>query len=368
MDTTGAHINGSATPNKDYTKEELSVILKFGAQNLFKTDEGAQTQKLDEMDLDDVLTKADAFDTEAAGAGTTSLGGEGFLSSFAEIQDVKNDMDVSWDDIIPVDERTKMDEELAKEEAELGSRKRTATRAPVSYEGMDSEANKKPVPPRKSNAQRSLELKGEFIRDRADVERDLRVLIRGLLKWGDIRNHYDDIVKEARLEGKNRVMIIQTCEDILQQAEQELKRHKDSIKDFQDRGEPVPPALRQKAVLFTYKTVTAINAETLVARFYELKALQEHFKRASTTNYRLPFEQLKPTMNWSVEWTPEDDAHLLVGLYKYGFSSWDRMAQDDSLALKDKMFLEEKKGEKTGIPGSIHLVRRGDYLCKYCQD
>jgi hypothetical protein len=168
MDTTGAHINGNATPkDKDYTKEELSAILKFGAQNLFKTDEGAQTQKLDEMDLDDVLTKADAFDTEAAGAGTTSLGGEGFLSSFAEIQDVKNDMDVSWDEIIPVDERAKMDEELAEEAAvELGSRKRTATR-PVSYEGMDSDAKKLPLP-RKSNAQRALELKGESRRVLAD--------------------------------------------------------------------------------------------------------------------------------------------------------------------------------------------------------
>ena len=166
MDTTGAHINGTDTPkaNKDYTKEELSAILKFGAQTLFKTDEGAQTQKLDEMDLDDVLTKADAFDTEAAGAGTTSLGGEGFLSSFAEIQDVKNDLDVSWDDIIPVEERTKLDEELAQEQAstELGSRKRTAARAPVSYEGMDTDKDKKPAPPRKSGQQKALELRGRF--------------------------------------------------------------------------------------------------------------------------------------------------------------------------------------------------------------
>lgn len=196
------------------------------------------------------------------------------------------------------------------------------------------------------------------------TERDLRVLIRGLLKWGDIRNHYDEIVKEARLEGKNRVMIIQTCEDILLHAEKELKKHKDTIRDYQDRGETVPSNLRQKAVLFTYKTVTAINAETLVSRFYELRALQEHFARNSTDNYRLPFDQLKPTQNWSVEWTPDDDAHLLVGLYKYGFSSWERMAQDETLRLKDKMFLEEKKGEKQNIPGSIHLVRRGDYLCE----
>jgi len=37
MDTTGAHINGTSTPKEksgDFSKEELSAILKFGAQNM----------------------------------------------------------------------------------------------------------------------------------------------------------------------------------------------------------------------------------------------------------------------------------------------------------------------------------------------
>lgn len=185
MDTTGAHINGTSTPKEktgEFSKEELSAILKFGAQNLYKTDENAQSKKLDEMDLDDILTKADAFDTDAAAQpGGTSLGGEGFLSQFAEIQDVKNDMDeVSWDDIIPVDERVKLDEEeskkLAEEEIKATSRKRAAARPPGTYEGMDFEdgeaSGSKPGSPsdkkakaaglpRKSNAQKALELKGE---------------------------------------------------------------------------------------------------------------------------------------------------------------------------------------------------------------
>ncbi len=38
MDTTGAHINGTSTPKEksgDFSKEELSAILKFGAQNMY---------------------------------------------------------------------------------------------------------------------------------------------------------------------------------------------------------------------------------------------------------------------------------------------------------------------------------------------
>lgn len=146
---------------------------------MFQGDEKAQNEKLDAMDLDDILTKADNFDTEAAAAPAgTSSGGEAFLAQFAAIQDVKNDTDdLSWDDIIPVDERVKLDEEESRalQAEELGSRKRAAARAPGAYEGMDeadpelrdskapspSDRKAKVTGPRKSNAQRAIELKGE---------------------------------------------------------------------------------------------------------------------------------------------------------------------------------------------------------------
>jgi len=133
------------------------------------------------MDLDDILTKADAFDTDAtAQPGGASLGGEGFLSQFAVIQDVKNDLnaDLSWDDIIPADERAKLDEDESKSvmAGDLSSRKRAAARPPGTYEGMDFDdgdcnSSKPGSPsekkgkvsgqPRKSNAQKAMELRGE---------------------------------------------------------------------------------------------------------------------------------------------------------------------------------------------------------------
>ncbi|OCF38014.1 chromodomain-helicase-DNA-binding protein 1 [Kwoniella heveanensis BCC8398] len=385
MDTTGAHINGNGAPkekNGDFSKEELSAILKFGAQNMYKTDDSAQNKKLDEMDLDDILTKADAFDTEsAAQPGGTSLGGEGFLAQFAAIQDVKADADdLSWDDIIPVDERAKAEEEekaaAAAEMAAASTRKRAAARPPGTYEGMDYDeaegSSSKPgspgpkktkaqSAPRKTNAQRALELK----------ERDLRVLIRGIQKWGDIRLRYEPIVKEAKLENKNRVVIIQTCEDMVTQAEEAVSAHRAHLRDLQERGEPISSSLRQKAILFSYKTVTALNAETVVARYYELKALVEHFKRVDDlSKYEIPHDSLKPTMNWTVDWTPKDDAHLLIGIWRHGMGSWEAIAQDPELDLQSKIFLEDPKSNKVepgqpkpGIPGPIHLVRRGDYLC-----
>lgn len=380
-DTSGAHINGTSTPkdkNGEFSKEELATILKFGAKSMFQSDEHAQNQKLDAMDLDDILTKADDFDTEAAAApGGTSSGGEAFLAQFAAIQDVKNDADdLSWDDIIPVEERVKLDEEESRalQAEEMGSRKRAAARAPGAYEGMDegdadlagsskaaspSEKKQKVAGPRKSNAQRAIELK----------DRDLRVLIRGLQKWGPIRTRYDTIVEEAKLTAKNRVVIIKTCDEILDQAEEAVQNHKNLLRTMQENGEPISSSLRQKAILFSFRGIQGINAETVVARHYELKALVEHFKRIEDVeHYAIPHDNLKPTMNWSVEWGAQHDSKLLVGIWRYGFGAWDLIKNDPSLDLQDMIFLEDPKSKdpnapKAGIPGPIHLVRRGDYLC-----
>lgn len=146
------------------------------------------------MDLDDILNRAEDHETAATGEGVgASLGGENFLAQFAAVSDVKNDM--SWEDIIPADERAKFeaDEDERRAEESLNNETRKRTHAQVSYEGMDvdqpttASAPKKPKvpgPQRKTASQKAMELK----------ERDVRVLIRSLQRWGDIRQRYEVIV------------------------------------------------------------------------------------------------------------------------------------------------------------------------------
>jgi len=135
-------------------------------------------------------------------------------------------------------------------------------------------------------------------------------------------------VKEARLETKNRVVIIQTCDDIITEAEECVAAHKEYLRSLQERGEPISSSLRQKAILLTFRSVNSINAETVVSRHYELKAVVEHFKRVERPDeYMIPIESLKPTMNWSVDWLARDDAKLLVGIWRHGFGSWEQISQ-----------------------------------------
>ena len=144
------------------------------------------------MDLDEILNRAEDHETMAGGDGT-SLGGEGFLAQFAAVSDVKADM--SWEDIIPLEERQRFEreeEDRRMQELAEQTRDRKRNTAPVSYEGMDveqpapapSKKSKAPGPVRKTAQQKSMELK----------ERDIRVLVRSMQRWGDIRQRYDIIV------------------------------------------------------------------------------------------------------------------------------------------------------------------------------
>lgn len=218
MDTSQAHLSGKTGNGRDVTKpdnlskEELTAVLKYGAQKLYATspfppsavdvlssrfdkDNTQQDKKLDDMDLDDILNRAEDHETITGGDGGASLGGEGFLASVAFVSDIKTEM--SWEDIIPLEDRQKVeleeDQRKAEELAALDTKDRKRSHAPVSYEGMDvdqpvsASASKKPkgpAPTRKSASQKAMELK----------ERDVRVLIRSMQKWGDIRQRYEIIV------------------------------------------------------------------------------------------------------------------------------------------------------------------------------
>ncbi|KAG9094891.1 hypothetical protein FRC06_010361 [Ceratobasidium sp. 370] len=378
LDTTQSHLGPKpASAKSDFSKEELSAILKFGAQNMFKADESQLNKQLDEMDLDDILNHAEAHETVTAGgdAAVSSLGGEAFLANMAAITDVSTDM-LSWDDIIPLEEREKFDEaEAERNEAEAaavaaqGKKRAAAQIQPGAYEGMDAADASTPSGgqkkaktssglPRKTAAQRSMELK----------ERDLRVLVRSLQRWGDIRLRFAEIVKEARLEDKNPGVVINICDEILELCERALAEHREQTRIKASQGQPVGAASKSKAVLVTFRSVANINAETVVSRFHDLRILDEHIGRMDDPyTWMLPVENIRPTLNWSGKWGPEHDAALLIGAWKHGFGNWEKIQDDPQLGLQGKFFLEEgKKGEETGaskpIPNAIHLVRRGDYL------
>lgn len=276
VDTSGLNIGRnkkSSTAKENYSKEELADILKYGASNIFKN-ETSQAQ-LEEMDLDDVLNKAENFETETAPGGT-SLGGDEFLR--IAVQDIKADV-TSWDDIIPVADRELAILEKARAEAAAETERRKAKSLSRPAKGLqdtlgesdddedeeDVKERKKGGPPSgKTKAQRAIELS----------EKDIRLLVRGIQRFGDIRFRYEKVVQDAKLERKNRTVVLQHAEEITKACKAALAAHEQELEARAAAGEEVNRKL-QKAVLVTHNGAAGINAETTLTRSRNLKILND---------------------------------------------------------------------------------------------
>ena len=176
-------------------------------------------------------------------------------------------------------------------------------------------------------------------------------------------------VNEAKLTEKNRGMIQDTADDIIDLCQRAVDEANAEKRARIEAGETLTNAQKSKAVLVTYRGVNNINAETVLSRHQDLQILFKYLDpipEDKLYEWTIPIDNIRPTLNWSGRWGPQEDAMLLVGAYKYGFGNWEAMAKDSRLGLEGKFFLEEgKKGEDAStkpIPNAIHLVRRGDYL------
>ena len=213
----------------------------------------------------------------------------------------------SGEDIIPAEERDKLDEEQKEElkkqtEAELQEQygKRAASKVqPGTYKTGDAPSPPKkaqrdaPLIPKKTTAQRAIELK----------ERDLRNLIRGITRFGDIRVRMDDIVKDSKLEGKNRTILIQTSDDLLNRCKEAVDDHNAELKSRAQAGESITQNDRQKAILISFKSIQGVNSLTTYTRYKELSFLHDVLTGVGNhLSWRIPVDKLKSVVGWACEW------------------------------------------------------------------
>jgi chromodomain-helicase-DNA-binding protein 1 len=175
-------------------------------------------------------------------------------------------------------------------------------------------------------------------------------------------------VEESKLKDKDRGMIKDTVDAIINECQAAVDDNEAQKRARQAAGETLTNAQKSKAVLISFRGVGNINAETVVARDRDLRILYNHLRDLGDDVYewRLPVENIRPTLNWACHWGPQDDSLLLVGAFLHGFGNWEAIQKDARLGLAGKFYLDEgKKGEDAAnrpIPNAIHLVRRGDFL------
>lgn len=162
-------------------------------------------------------------------------------------------------------------------------------------------------------------------------------------------------------------MLLDVADEIIDICSQAVRENEDQKRSRLAAGETLTNAQKSKAVLVTCRGVGNINAETVLSRHRDLQILYSILSELDDAyKWSIPIDNIRPTLNWSGRWGPQDDSMLLVGAFIHGFGNWEAMQKDPKLGLDGKFFLEEgKKGEDAAsrpIPNAIHLVRRGDFL------
>uniref|UniRef100_A0A3B5MFD7 Uncharacterized protein n=1 Tax=Xiphophorus couchianus TaxID=32473 RepID=A0A3B5MFD7_9TELE len=320
MDTTGKtvlHTGSAPSSSAPFSKEELSAILKFGAEELFKEPEGEE-QEPQEMDIDEILKRAETRENDPG----PSTVGEELLSqfkvaNFSMMEDEDIDIDSersqrSWDDIIPEEQRRRMEEEERQKELEEiymlprmrncakqisfnSDRRQSRNRR---YSGSDSDSTSDRKRPKKRGRPRTIPR--ENIKGFTDAE--IRRFVKSYKKFGGPLERLDAIARDAELVDKS---------------EHDLKR--------------------------LAETVHNGCVRTL---------------RENPCGYMIPCHS--KAAHFDIEWGKEDDSSLLIGIYEYGYGSWEMIKMDPDLNLTHKLLPDDPDKK----PQAKQLQARADYLIK----
>ncbi|KAL8744050.1 MAG: hypothetical protein Q9190_003667 [Brigantiaea leucoxantha] len=360
------------------SSDDISRILKRRGQKMFE--QSGNQKKLEELDIDSVLENAEEHKTEQP-EGIAADGGEEFLKSF-EYTDVK--IDLEWDQIIPKDQldEIKADEERKAHEQYLASviEENKPRKRKQADDDREERAAKKRARDMAASEAAANDSDRRVEKDpkRPLNEKEVRGLIAGYLRYGSLDDRGDEVVKEARLIGRDRDLLKATLKELTETAIR-LRHEEEKRVDKIERESGKSVTKKDKhAVLFDFRGVKRNNADTIIERADEMRLLKSAINQLpDPLSFRIP-EASKGT-GYSCEWGAREDGMLCVGIVRHGFGAWPCIRDDPDLGLQDKFFLEEhrvekkeerSKGGQQGIksPGAVHLVRRSDYLIQVLKD
>lgn len=356
------------------SSDDISYILKKRGQKMFE--QSGNQKKLEELNIDAVLENAEDHQTLQQEQ-IAADGGEDFLKTF-EYMDVKLDLDVGWDEIIPkeqleqikTEEKKKADAKFLQDQIDAAAPR--SQKRKKADEDREERAAKKRARTAASSSTPESDQHPEQDPSRPMEEKEIRNLLKAFLRYGSMDDRGDELVQEARLDTRDRAVLKATLDDIVSQAKRLLKEEDDRI-EMAERNEGRKVTKKdRKAVLFDYHGTKRNNAQTIIERPGEMLMLKEVTERfADPTEFRIP-EASKGT-EYSCDWGPREDGMLCVGIVRHGYGAWVPIRDDPELGLSNKFFLEEHRVEKKGqrmkgeaagakSPGAVHLVRRADYL------
>uniref|UniRef100_F7D0V6 Chromodomain helicase DNA-binding protein 1 n=1 Tax=Xenopus tropicalis TaxID=8364 RepID=F7D0V6_XENTR len=370
MDTTGKtvlHTGSTPSSSTPFNKEELAAILKFGAEELFKEPEGEEEEP-QEMDIDEILKRAETRENEG---GPLTVGDE-LLSQFkvANFSTMEEDDMVepnrdskSWEDIIPTDQRRRMEEEEREKELQeiylLPRMRNCAKQANFNgsegrrsrnrrYSGSDSDSMSDRKRPKKRGRPRTIPR--ENIKGFSDAE--IRRFIKSYKKFGGPLERLDAIARDAELVDKSETDLRRLGELIHSGCIKALKDSSGQERAGGRRGKMKGPTFRISGV--------QVNAKLVSSHEDELAPLHKSIPSDPDERKRYVIPCHTKAAHFDIDWGKEDDSNLLIGIYEYGYGSWEMIKMDPDLNLTQKILPDDPDKK----PQAKQLQTRADYLIK----
>ncbi|XP_032571740.1 chromodomain-helicase-DNA-binding protein 1 isoform X1 [Drosophila sechellia] len=394
MDTTGRTVldksgNGHSSNSNPFNKDDLSAILKFGAEELFKDEQEHDDDLV--CDIDDILRRAETRneDPEMPADDLLSAFKVASIAAFEEEPSdsvskpdqnaaAEEDDSKDWDDIIPEGFRKAIDDQERAKEMEdlyLPPRRKTAANQNEGKRGvgkggkgkqqaddsggdsdyeLGSDGSGDDGRPRK----RGRPTMKEKITGFTDAE--LRRFIRSYKKFPAPLHRMEAIACDAELQEKPLAELKRVGEMLHDRCVQFLHEHKEEESKTAATDETPGAKQRRARATFSVKLGgVSFNAKKLLACEQELQPLNEIMPSMPEERQQWSFNIKTRAPVFDVEWGIEEDTKLLCGIYQYGIGSWEQMKLDPTLKLTDKILLND-----TRKPQAKQLQTRAEYLLK----
>nr|XP_023015060.1 chromodomain-helicase-DNA-binding protein 1 isoform X2 [Leptinotarsa decemlineata] len=385
MDTTGRTVldkKGSSN-NNPFNAEDLTAILKFGAEELFKDEDEDEEPN---CDIDEILRRAETRDE------APTLVGDELLSAFkvasfaafdedAEPSPVNNvlgdEESKDWDEIIPEKLRKKVEEELKNKEMEdlyLPPRSRKTLQQINQSESDGEEGKGKSKKKKDGDESGGSSLEGEESDEEKPKRRgrqsggakekfknftdaEVRRFIKSYKRFSAPLKRLEAVAVDAELQEKPLADLRKLGELLHERCRaymnEQAKENTESNTQDETKGRK-----RARGPSFKLGGVS-VNAKTMMACEEELEPLDEIIPSDPEERIRWTFDAKTKSSHFDVEWGSEEDSKLLKGIYMYGLGSWEQIKMDPSLNIGDKILLNEDKK-----PQAKHLLSRAEYLLR----
>lgn len=339
----------------NFDKNELSAILRFGAEELFKEDKNEEESKkrLLSMDIDEILERAEKVEESEAGAEE----GSELLSAFkvANFCNAEDD-GTFWSRWIKPEAVGEAEEALAPR----------AARNIRSYaEANQPDSNKRKKKGFESQERTLKRRKADILVHSVPMIEGADAQVRGW-SYGNLSKKDAKRFHSAVMKFGNQTQITSIAAEVGGAVEAapydaQIELYDALVDGCREsvKGESLDP----KGPLLDFFGVP-VRANDLLRRVEELQNLA---KRISS--YKNPIAQyralsyLKPA-TWSkgCGWNQIDDARLLLGIHYHGFGNWEKIRLDGRLGLTKKIAPVELQHHETFLPRAPNLKDRSNAL------